>query len=193
MSMAKKGDIKELLRKETMKKRVSLNALERARLSFVIQEKTAKFIEEIKPASVLVYASYASEVDTKALMRWLLKKNVRLLVPADYGKLNGFEVSEITSIVEIMSKKKGVPVPKNKRPANVVPDVVVCPGLAFDRKGRRLGYGGGNFDRYLAGLPKRTLKIGICFFVQLLDELPEDIHDVHMDAVVTEKEIIVSR
>lgn len=193
MSMAKKGDIKELLRKETMKKRVSLNALERARLSFVIQEKTAKFIEEIKPASVLVYASYASEVDTKALMRWLLKKNVRLLVPADYGKLNGFEVSEITSIVEIMSKKKGVPVPKNKRPANVVPDVVVCPGLAFDRKGRRLGYGRGNFDRYLAGLPKRTLKIGICFFVQLLDELPEDIHDVHMDAVVTEKEIIVSR
>lgn len=67
-------------------------------------------------------------------------------------------------------------------------DVAVVAGLAFDLHGVRLGYGSGYFDRFLAGR-EDLLKIGWCFDVQLVDELPREPHDVPMDLVVTERRV----
>jgi 5-formyltetrahydrofolate cyclo-ligase len=65
------------------------------------------------------------------------------------------------------------------------------PGLAFTRKGLRLGRGGGYYDRYLAALPPTTLKIGVCFALQLVDAMPTEPHDQRMNAVVTEEGLVV--
>jgi 5-formyltetrahydrofolate cyclo-ligase len=74
--------------------------------------------------------------------------------------------------------------------ARVVPpeeiDVILVPGLAFTRLGQRLGRGGGYYDRYLASLPAKTLKIGVCFGFQIVDALPTESHDQAVAAVVTE-------
>jgi 5-formyltetrahydrofolate cyclo-ligase len=64
------------------------------------------------------------------------------------------------------------------------PDLVVVPGLAFTRDGRRLGQGGGWYDRFLART--RCPKVGVCFDVQVVAELPVEDHDVVVDVVVTE-------
>jgi 5-formyltetrahydrofolate cyclo-ligase len=65
-------------------------------------------------------------------------------------------------------------------------DLIVVPGLAFTRDGRRLGRGGGYYDRYLASLPAEVMKLGVCFHCQLVDSLPLESHDQRVHAVVTE-------
>lgn len=63
-------------------------------------------------------------------------------------------------------------------------DLVVIPGVGFDREGYRLGWGGGFYDRYLPGVG--GAKVGIAFGVQIVDRLPREAHDVQLDGVVTE-------
>ena len=70
-----------------------------------------------------------------------------------------------------------------------VPDILLVPLLAFDRAGRRLGYGGGFYDRTLAALP-HAHTVGIAFAAQELDEVPTTDHDAPLDAIATERGII---
>jgi 5-formyltetrahydrofolate cyclo-ligase len=67
-------------------------------------------------------------------------------------------------------------------------DGFLVPGRAFSQKGERIGRGRGHYDRALAKV--RGLKVGVCFDYQFFAELPTQDHDVKMDVVVTEKEII---
>ncbi len=69
------------------------------------------------------------------------------------------------------------------------PDILFVPLLAFDRAGRRLGYGGGYYDRTLAGLPD-AIAIGTAFAAQELDAVPAEAHDVALHAIATERGVI---
>jgi 5-formyltetrahydrofolate cyclo-ligase len=64
-------------------------------------------------------------------------------------------------------------------------DIILVPGLAFSSDGRRLGRGGGFYDRFLATLSPRTTRLGVCFSFQLVDDLPTESHDERVTAVVT--------
>jgi 5-formyltetrahydrofolate cyclo-ligase len=66
------------------------------------------------------------------------------------------------------------------------PDVVIVPGLAFTTDGRRCGQGGGWYDRFLAALRDDCTTIGVCFAPQLVANLPTELHDIVLDAVVTD-------
>ncbi len=66
------------------------------------------------------------------------------------------------------------------------PDIIIMPLLGFDSRGTRLGYGGGYYDRTLAGLGKKPLLVGLAFAAQELDEIPREPHDVPLDVIVTE-------
>ena len=68
-------------------------------------------------------------------------------------------------------------------------DLVLVPGLGFDRRGGRLGRGKGFYDRFLKKLPPRVPKVGLAFEWQLVDEIPMLAHDVRMDWIITEKNI----
>ena len=74
--------------------------------------------------------------------------------------------------------------------------VVLVPGAAFDRSGGRLGWGGGHYDRALAALARScgsAVLVGVCFSDQLLDSVPRAGHDVPVDLVVTEQEVVSAR
>ena len=73
--------------------------------------------------------------------------------------------------------------------AVVTPDIVFVPLLAFDRAGRRLGYGGGFYDRTLPGLP-HARAIGCGYACQELDEVPAGAYDARLSAIATEREFI---
>jgi 5-formyltetrahydrofolate cyclo-ligase len=66
-------------------------------------------------------------------------------------------------------------------------NLFLVPGLAFTRDGRRLGRGGGYYDRLLARRNHGSVALGVCFSIQLVDAMPTEIHDQHMDAVITER------
>lgn len=69
-------------------------------------------------------------------------------------------------------------------------EVAVLPGLAFDRRGYRLGYGGGCYDRFLSRYAPQALRVGLAFSCQLVETLPTEAHDVPLHFLVTEKEIL---
>lgn len=71
---------------------------------------------------------------------------------------------------------------------DVVPGLILIPGLAFSEQGDRLGRGKGFYDKYLSRYA--GVKIGVCFEVQLVDSIPTEIHDVPLDYIVTEEKII---
>ena len=81
-------------------------------------------------------------------------------------------------------REYGDPAARIVPPAEI--DVILVPGLAFTGGGQRLGRGGGYYDRYLASLPAKTLKIGVCFGFQIVGTLPTESHDQAVDAVATE-------
>ena len=81
-----------------------------------------------------------------------------------------------------------MPVPRAHAPVRTATlTAVIVPGLAFDRRGHRLGRGAGVYDRFLATLAPHTLRIGVIPDAQLVDALPTEPHDVPMHLVVTEQ------
>ena len=83
-------------------------------------------------------------------------------------------------------------------PFNLLPPgtVVLVPGAAFDRAGGRLGWGGGHYDRALAALSRScatALLVGVCFTEQLIDRVPRGRHDLPVDLVVAEREVVNAR
>lgn len=68
----------------------------------------------------------------------------------------------------------------------VEPDVIIMPLLGFDRRGTRLGYGGGYYDRTLERLNKRPRLVGLAFAAQELDDIPRESHDIPLDVIITE-------
>jgi len=65
-------------------------------------------------------------------------------------------------------------------------DAIFTPGLAFSPTGRRLGFGGGWYDRLLSRVPDKVVKVGVCWSWMLVDTVPMDMWDVRMDGILTE-------
>jgi 5-formyltetrahydrofolate cyclo-ligase len=96
----------------------------------------------------------------------------------------------VTSPADLTAGRFGIPEPRTDAPAAGPSfDLILVPGLAFDRSGGRLGRGRGFYDRFLSGIS--GFRVGACFDWQLVDSVPVEAHDMRMDAIVTPSEIIV--
>lgn len=84
---------------------------------------------------------------------------------------------------------RGIPEPPPDAPALdlVALDLIAVPGLGFDADGRRLGQGGGYYDRLLGDPRRRAVAVGVGFDCQIVDRVPVAEHDVGLDAIVTER------
>lgn len=94
------------------------------------------------------------------------------------------ETASLIDLLHAAGKSTALPEDADLDPA--WPDMIVVPGLAFTVDGRRLGQGGGWYDRFLPGRRADCTTIGVCFAPQIVDHLPTDKHDVVLDAVVTD-------
>ena len=135
---------------------------------------------------VFIYCSLAEEADTRRIIRELLARGKKVYLPRTEGK----EMLAVRYTGELRPGKFGVSEPVGEETADK-PDVCVLPLLAADSRFRRLGYGGGYYDRYLSRKGKNMLKIGICYDFQLVGEVPSEEHDVLLDALVTDARVIV--
>jgi len=126
-----------------------------------------------------VYLAVRKEIPTGALLHELRARGVTVAVP----RVVGGATMELRSYLEPLTRDI-LKIPTSDGPAVAHVDVLVCPGLAFDGHGGRLGYGGGTFDRWLAAHPA-TLAIGVCLDEAIVPELPRETHDHPMTLVVT--------
>jgi len=141
-----------------------------------------------------MYVSFRSEVDTHKLIQEALALKKRVILPiADRGKKE-IGLSELQAYGDLAPGPfEGIYEPAVKLRKRVDPSevqTVLIPGLAFDREGGRLGWGGGYFDRLLPEMPKAR-RIGMAFSAQISPKpLPMETFDIRMNLIVTEKEMI---
>ena len=179
---------KEYLRSKLRKKRDDLSPELRKQKS----EKITSFlygIEEFRRSkNVFCYISYISEVETLPLISDILKKGSDLFVPKIINNTEMIAV-KLNSLTNLEPDYIGILTPKTNEILLDIVDIAIIPGIGFTKKGERLGYGRGYYDRWFSKNMVKV-KVGVAFEEQIIAELPLEKTDINMDIVITEKEII---
>lgn len=158
---------------------------ERLKRSETVISNLEKCPEWIEAGNILCYWSLPDEVFTHGLVVKAAASGKNVFLPVVNGE--DLIVRQFTGIAE-MHDGESYSIPEPQTGAREVSideiDLVVVPGVAFDREGGRMGRGKGFYDRLLAG--SRVWKTGICFDFQLVGSVPKEPHDILMDKVVSE-------
>ena len=180
---------KSLLRKRFLEIRSSLSPTEKSSLSLRIKQNLFGS-EEFKSAnSMLCYASFGSEVETRLIIKEILAKK-RCFLPKVSG--NELKIFLIHSLSELIPGYCGILEPNAETETELKEiELIIVPGLVFSKDGGRIGYGRGFYDRLLGRT--RSIKIGLCFSCQLTEEIPMNQQDQKVDRIVTEDEVIYCR
>jgi 5-formyltetrahydrofolate cyclo-ligase len=180
--------LKESLRKQATKARDGLTREERQTKSREIERRLFRLPEFIASSTIMFFASFRSEVDTAPMIRRALAEGKRVVLPKVKGEdLALFEIKEFDK--DVSAGAWGIPEPHEKDP--ITPDAVnliIVPGLAFDERGNRLGYGAGFYDRILRSYKGATA--ALAFEVQMAPRVPVSVHDFPIKKIVTEKRVI---
>lgn len=177
-------DNKPALREHYRSVRKAIPAHEREDRSDVIARLLVTIERYEHAGSLFVYVAAGTEVQTLGLIEAALADGKTVAVPRVAPDEGVMHPLVIRSLGDLAPGRFGIQEPTTHEVFDTTPDLVVVPGLAFTRSGRRLGQGGGYYDRYLAQHPA-VYKVGVCFNEQLADHLPMDEHDVGMDEVIT--------
>lgn len=140
---------------------------------------------------VACYVSMDNEVDTHGVIASALKMGKQVCVPVTQKK-GVMHFQEILGLDELRPVRFGLLEPVYQAEKVVGADdldLVIVPGIAFDWQGNRLGFGGGFYDRFLA--PCLATRVGLAYAFQMVDAVPIENHDVQMDVLVTEDEVIL--
>ena len=183
---------KAATRRAFLRRRDALPREERALLSARIVAAILDLPTYQKADAVLAYASFGTELQTDGLLRRVLDDGKALVLPrVERGGLGLYVVRDLARDLTPGTWGIREPAPGRCPPAD--PGRVgfaLVAGVAFDRRARRLGYGGGFYDRLLAGgLSEGTPLVSGAFELQIVDEVPTDPHDAPVDLVVTERSI----
>jgi 5-formyltetrahydrofolate cyclo-ligase len=180
---------KKALRRQLLDRRATMMAEERQASDRAITERFLDLPEYRAAGTVLLYASYGSEVDTFAIARAAINDGKCVAYPLCNESDHTMKFL-ICRPDELMPGYRGIPEPPEGFGEAETDGASVCvlPGLAFDREGHRIGYGGGYYDRFLEGF--QGITVGLARF--LMDRLPYEPHDIPCKITVTEKEVIRS-
>ncbi|MCI0634224.1 MAG: 5-formyltetrahydrofolate cyclo-ligase [Actinobacteria bacterium] len=180
---------KRALRREVLAARNALAVDDRAAWSSAIVERLLALPEAADARTVMAFWSFGSEVDTAPLISRLL----------DDGRTVALPRTEGPEIVPV-AYERGDPVRSTAYGAMEPPfgrvlgaeelDLVVVPGVAFDRDGNRIGYGRGFYDRLLSRARSEVPAVAIAFGMQVVDHVPIGGADRRIDAIVTEDEVV---
>ena len=180
----------EELRRDFLKKRRELDEEYVKKASSEVIN-NLKSIEEFQEAKhILVYVSYKNEINTHDLIRKLLNDRKIVYVPKVLEK-GIMEFYRIKSFDDLIEGFKGIIEPdvsKCEKYSWIEDSIIICPGVVFDKKGNRIGFGGGYYDRYLQ--KNKLFAIGLAHDMQVIDEIKEIKEtDIPMNVLVTPKEV----
>jgi len=186
------AQMKEYLRKELMKKRKSLSDVDISRKSSQIEERLFEMNEYKESQRILFYVSYDNEVYTHNMIKKSMSEEKNVVVPVSnkenrtliLSKLDKWENLE-TGSYNILEPKKGC---IEKISLDRI-DLIIVPGVGFDKQGHRIGHGMGYYDKLLKN-SRDASHIGLAFELQLVDKIPTEKHDVPVEKIITEKRTI---
>ncbi len=185
------AEVKKKIRKKVLAVRNALPPEEVDIMSRSIGERFSGLPVLQECASVMIFMSFGSEVNTDYIIEWLWEQKKNVLVPRCEPETRDLEIYSITAFADVEPGYYGIREPRRDlRPpvAKEMIDLVAVPAVAFDRRGYRVGYGGGYYDRFLAGMDVPT--VGLAFSCQIIPEAPVGKYDRAVQGIITEQEWI---
>lgn len=187
---------KKELRKNILDIRNNLNVDEKREKDNIIRKIFLESSHYKNADKIFIYISYSSEIDTIEIIKKALKDGKEIFVPRTIFKTKIMDAVKIISLDNLQKDRYGIPEPEESEP-HINPDeldLIVVPGVAFDDKGGRIGYGAGYYDRYFKKISKERnkliKKIALAYDFQVIDNVPMDEQDVKIDCIITEKHIL---
>lgn len=177
--MLSKDDLRKRLKKERS------NTTDLGNNSIIITNKILDHPIYSSSKAILAYSPLQGEVDISKLIDHALEKGKELYLPM-YDELKIGSIKDGIQVLPNGYKQPRIIID----PQNVNIDLIIVPALAFSRHGVRLGHGKGWYDRFISLYAKDAFKLGICISRFLIDDIPFFKHDIKVDAIITEKEII---
>ncbi len=175
-------------------RRKALAPEERERTSEIICQKLfndASVIEAVCPYEgtgfLAVYLASAEEIDLSVFIDGMLGRGVTVVSPRWNGET--YELAKIKSLAEDDLQLGPMNIQEPAEADIVEPKDVaawIIPGLAFTKDGKRLGFGGGWYDRLLSSARSDSLKIGVAHDFQIVDDIPSEPHDIRLTRIVND-------
>jgi len=188
-------EAKQALRATVLAARDAIPAEAHARLSAAIAGRVAALPSFASARGVLMTLPFRSEWDSRGLARDVIASGRRLVLPRvdrDARELALHAIADLDA--DVAPGYVGIPEPRaacaSVAPAEV--DFVLVPGVAFDAQGRRLGYGGGFYDRLLPRLRPDAVLVAGAFDEQVVGAVPAASHDARVPLIVTPTRVIVA-
>lgn len=186
------------LAKKQLRQRVraalrSMTDAQRRAASAAACERVARLPAFAAAKTIMLYLPLPGEVDCTVLLQRCLQRGQTASVPRVDWKACAMEAVTIATLDDaaLVVDERGLRTPRDGEmvsPNRI--DVVIVPGIAFDKHGHRLGRAGGFYDRFLARLSPSTLTIGLAFEAQIVEDLPIAGHDVALKMIATEARLI---
>jgi len=147
--------------------------------------------------AVMFFITFGTEVDTRPMVEETIKRGKLALAPKALPETRELIPSRVLDWdSDLVPGAYNIPEPGEDTLRPVKPetiDLLIVPGVAFDLKGNRLGYGGGYYDRFFPLLNKQTPLVALVFDLQILPEIPVDEWDRRVDIIISEKRVIDCR
>lgn len=186
---------KEELRGQMRTVRADLTGTKREAAEQQAADHMMAFLRQSKPHRLYPFVSCRTEIDSIRLLQrvWKELPDIAVAVPRVEGQRMQFYA--VREMQDLHKGAMGILEPAGVEPVRVEDGIMLVPGLAYDERGYRAGYGAGFYDRYFAehGLcepnASGVLKIGYAFSFQLVQRMEAQEHDVALDALMTEKGI----
>ena len=137
---------------------------------------------------IMFFVSFNSEVHTHDMIKQAFKNKLVVVPKVVHKDIEPSVIIDFDNLIP--SNKFGIlePIEEMKIAYKNI-DLILVPGVVFDKEGHRIGYGLGYYDKFLRKVPK-AIKIGLSFDFQVVDKLPREMHDVPVDFIVTEERVI---
>lgn len=158
-----------------------------------IRENLFSLPEFISAKTVLLYASFRSEVETLVVIRESLSMGKKVLLPKVDAKESQLVLYEVKNMDELASGYMGIPephLPDDRRTFIDEADLAIIPGAVFDLSGNRIGYGAGYYDVLLSKKTERMPVFALAYEEQLVNAVPAENHDIKVTAIVTDERVI---
>jgi 5-formyltetrahydrofolate cyclo-ligase len=187
-------DRKSEIRKKALEQRSKISFSKINQWSKKICDKFFSLSELNTAKKIMSFVTKSKEVNTFSLMERLLDEGYLLYVPftrkdkiaLGTAQINDLDHDLMQGVFDVLEPLNNI---RDETPPEDL-DIIIVPGLVFTRDGYRIGYGGGYYDSFLAEHGSDSLKVGFCYSQFLTDEIPIEEHDIPVDIIITEKEII---
>lgn len=182
---------KKALRASIKQKRRALSIEYRQQASRKMQAELTRLPCYQAAEYIMLYMAMQDEVQLDELIAMVLKDGKKAAVPLVTGA-GLMEAVELSDMADLVPDKYGIKTVSEEKRRLIAPDkidLIIVPGVAFDKAGHRLGMGGGFYDRFMLRA-SRAVRAALAYDCQLLAAVPAEVHDLIVDYIITEKQNI---